>query len=432
MPENPPTVPSAIPALQSGRFPDGGTPGGKPARLLSLDAFRGFDIAAMLFVNMTWNREVFHPQFFHVEWNDPRQGATFTDLVFPWFLFIMGCAVPLSVRSGRGKGRRWWTVLAVGLKRAVVLYLLGVLLTVASGAYDNPLKWTQLLSWNILQLIGVGYFVALAVFLLPRWAQIVFVVVVLAGKWALMTLMPWEFVDGLVASRAPEGAPLGPGTWAHFDAIKRVVNLEHLDPGWTRWLGGWLGMAQQFLPCAAIAVLGGWFAEMLTAKDRAIAWKLRSVGLFGAGLLGVAYLLQAGYAPEGDGWLGRFTVPFSKWFFSPAYCLLAAGTEGLLLGAFFWVIDVSGWTKMTFLRIYGMNAIVLYVGAEFTFKTIFSKWQMVHPNGYSGNLAGGYIAWWTEWSGSPAVGGWAFVLTWLAMWWVVCWRLYAKKIFVRV
>ena len=212
--------------------------------MLSLDAFRGFDIAAMLFVNMTWDRAVFHPQFFHIEWNDPQQGATLTDLVFPWFLFIMGCAIPLSVRSGRGKGRRWWTVLAVGLKRAVVLYLLGVLLTVASGAYDNPLKWTQLLSWNILQLIGVGYFVALAVFLLPRWAQVAFVVGVLVGKWALMTLMPWEFVDGLVASRAPEGAPVGPSTWAHFDAIKRVVNLEHLDPGWTRWLGGWLGMAQ--------------------------------------------------------------------------------------------------------------------------------------------------------------------------------------------
>ena len=87
---------------------------------------------------------------------------------------------------------------------------------------------------------------------------------------------------------------------------------------------------------------------------------------------------------------------------------------------------------MTFLRIYGMNAIVLYVGAEFSFKVIFSKWQITHPNGHSGNVAGGYIAWWTEWAGSPAIGAWAFVLTWLAAWWVVCWRLYAKKIFVRV
>jgi hypothetical protein len=75
---------------------------------------------------------------------------------------------------------------------------------------------------------------------------------------------------------------------------------------------------------------------------------------------------------------------------------------------------------MTALRIYGMNAIVLYVGAEFSFKVIFSKWQITHPNGFSGNLAGGYIAWWSEWTGS-AVGAWVFVLTWLGLWWVVCW-----------
>lgn len=407
--------------------------GGSPGRLLSLDAFRGFDIAAMLFVNMTWDRSVFHRQFFHVEWNDPAQGATLTDLVFPWFLFIMGCAIPLSVRSGRGKGRRWWAVLGVGARRAVVLYLLGVLLTVASGAYDSPLRWTQLLSWNILQLIGVGYFCALAVFLLPRWGQFAFVAFVLLGKWGVMTLVPWDVVDGLVTARAGEGAPLGPGTWAHFDGVKRVVNLEHLEPGWVRWVGGWFGMAQQFLPCAAIAVFGGWFAEVLTARERATAWKLSRGAVFGVGVLGIGYLLQAGYDPAGSGLFGRATVPFSKWFFSPAYCLLAAGSGGLLLLAFYLVIDVLGWTRMTFLRVYGMNAIVLYVGAELSFKVIFSKWQMVHPNGFSGNLAGGYIAWMAEWGGgSAAFGAWAFVLTWLALWWVVCWRLYAKKIFIKV
>jgi predicted acyltransferase len=307
-----------------------------------------------------------------------------------------------------------------------------VLLTVASGAYDHPLKWTQLLSWNILQLIGAGYFVALAVFLLPRWAQVLFVVGVLLGKLALMTLIPWGTVDGLVATRAAEGAPLGPGTWAHFDAIKRVTNLEHLEPGWTRWIGGWLGMAQQFLPSAAIAVLGGWFAEILTAAGRSNAWKLRSAVLFGVGLVALAYLLQAGYTPAGGGLLGGATVPFSKWFFSPAFCLLAAGTAGLLLGGFYWMIDAAGWTRMTALRIYGMNAIVLYVGAEFSFKVIFSKWQITHPNGFSGNLAGGYIAWWSEWTGVPAVGAWVFVLTWLGLWWLVCRALYRRGLFVRV
>jgi len=407
----------------------------KPARrrLLSLDAFRGFDIGAMLLVNMTWNREVFHPQFFHVEWNDPAQGATFTDLVFPWFLFIMGCAIPLSVRSGRGKGRRWWTVLLTGLRRAAVLYLLGVLLTVASGAYSAPLAWTDLLRWNILQLIGVGYFVALAVFLCPRWAQIAFVVAVLAGKWGVMTLIPWETVNGLVATRAPEGAPLGPATWAHFDGVKRVLNLEHLDPGWTRWIVGWLGMGQQFLPCAAIAVLGGWVTEILTAERGVWVKAGRAFGL-GAGFLLLAYALQWGYDPAGGGLFGRFTAPFSKWFFSPAYCLLASGTGALLLLGFYLVIDVGRWTTAWARRVYGLNAIVLYVGAELSFKVIFSKWLIPSPagEGATDSLAGGFIAWVTHWTGSPAAGGWAFVVTWLLGWWLVCLWLERRNLFIRI
>lgn len=403
------------------------------SRLLSLDAFRGFDIAAMLFVNMTWNQEVFHPQFFHVDWNDPAQGATFTDLVFPWFLFIMGCAIPLSVKSGRGKGRKWWSVLLAGGRRALILYLLGVLLTVASGAYATPLAWTDLLKWNILQLIGVGYFCALAVFLLPRWWQVAFVVLVLLGKWATMSLISWEWVSGLVATRAVEGAPMGPGTWAHFDAVKRVLNLEHLDPGWTRWVVGWLGMSQQFLPCAAIAVLGGWTTEILTS-DRSIWGRAGLVLGFGACLTGFGFLLQWGYDPAGGGLLGVYTVPFSKWFFSPAYCLLSAGTGALLLLGFFGVIDGAKWTTAWVLRVWGLNAIVLYVGAELSFKVIFSKWLIPHPRGggATDSLAGGFIAWVTHWTGSAAAGGWAFVLAWLAGWWLVCLWLYRKNLFVRV
>ena len=95
-------------------------------------------------------------------------------------------------------------------------------------------------------------------------------------------------------------------------------------------------------------------------------------------------------------------------------------------------MDVWGRTKLPFLRVYGMNAIVLYVGAEFLFKTIFSKWQIVHPNGHSGNAAGGYIAWKAEWGGSDEIGERAFVLPGQVLRWVVCWRLYAKKIFVKV
>lgn len=403
----------------------------KPRRLLSLDAFRGFDIAAMLFVNMTWNREVFHPQFFHVDWNDPAQGATFTDLVFPWFLFIAGAAIPLSMRSGRGRAQPWWKKLLIAAKRGLILYLLGVLLTVASKAYDTPLKWTDLLSWNILQLIGVGYFFAVAIYLLPLWWRVGLVAGILIAKWGAMAFVSWDWVNGLVTSRAVEGAPVGPHTWAHWDGIKRVLNCEHMEAGWVKWILGWLGMSQQFLPLAAVAVLGGLTTEILTK-----AWSERRRVLtvlgFGLGMTAVGHLLHVGYDPAGGGPLGPLTMPYSKWFFTPSYCLLSAGTGAMLLALFYLGVDVWGKTTLWFLRVYGLNAIVLYVGAELSFKTIFAKWQITHPNGYSGAMAGGFINWVTQWTGSAAAGGWAFVLAWLGGWWLVCWWLYKNKFFVKV
>ena len=81
----------------------------------------------------------------------PAQGATFTDLVFPWFLFIAGCAIPLSMRSGRGRAMPAGRKIVAAVRRGLVIYLLGVLLTVAGSALDRPLAWTDWFAWNILQ-----------------------------------------------------------------------------------------------------------------------------------------------------------------------------------------------------------------------------------------------------------------------------------------
>jgi predicted acyltransferase len=425
----------------------------KRERLLCLDAFRGFDIAAMLFVNMTWNREVFHWQLFHIDWNAPEQGATFTDLVFPWFLFIAGAAIPLSMKSGRGRSMSTLAKVAAAARRGLVIYLLGVLLTVAGSAYDRPLTWTDWFSWNILQLIGAGYFVAVCIYLMPRWAQVAAVVAILLAKLALPLVISAEYARGVMqaASMAPRvagGEFTGPGTFTHFDDIKRLLHLEHTkatlraegEPRLWAFGIGWFGMAQQYLPLAAVAVMGGWCIELLTSDRHA---KLRRAGLlFAAGVAAtsLAYLLQAGYDPAGGGWLGPLTQPFSKWIFTPSYCLLAAGTGAMLLSGVYLVTDVWKVGTLFVLRVYGLNALALYMGAEFTFKTIFAKWQIIHPNGHSGAMAGGLINWMTHWAAllgagqwaAAAWGGWVFVLTWLATWWLFCWWLWRRRIVIRV
>ncbi len=420
-------------------------------RLLCLDAFRGFDIAAMLLVNMTWNRSVFHPQLFHIDWNAPAQGATFTDLVFPWFLFIAGCAIPLSMRSGRGLSMSAWHKVRSAARRACVIYLLGVLLTVAGSASERPLTWTDWFSWNILQLIGVGYFCAVCVYLLPRWAQIVFVIAVLTFKLAILTLFPADFARSAMdaAGLSPRGSGItGTGTFTHFDDVKRLLHLEHIKSALARedrgrfwaFVAGWFGMAQQFLPCAAIAVVGGWCTELLSDESRPKLQRAARLLGFGLAMTLLAYLLQAGYRPEGGGWLGRLTVPFSKWLFSPSYCLLSTGTGAMLLATFFLVTDAWKITTFWVLRVYGLNALALYVGAELSFKIIFAKWQIIHPNGHSGAIAGGVIAWVSRWAeqvgaseaSAAAWGGWVFVLAWLSLWWLFCWWLWRRRIIIKV
>lgn len=425
-------------------------------RLLCLDAFRGFDIAAMLLVNMTWNRDVFHPQLFHIDYNAPLQGATFTDLVFPWFLFIAGCAIPLSMRSGRGRSMPKRSKLLSAVRRGMIIYLLGVLLTVAGKAYGSPLTWKDWFSWNILQLIGVGYIGAVGAYLMPRWAQITFVISVLVAKLATLTLIPSEFVRGAMdaaglSPRVAGGSITGPGTFTHFDDVKRLLHLEHTkatlssnDAGfWTTfgaYIIGWLGMAQQFLPCAAIAVMGGWCTEILTDQNRSKATRAVRLAVFGVVITALAYLLQAGYRETGGGWLGPLTVPFSKWLFSPSYCLLAVGTGALLLGLFFVVTDLSKVSSLTVFRVYGLNALALYVGAELSFKVIFSKWQIIHPNGHSGAMAGGFINWCTHLGAQIGLGehhaalfgGVCFVVAWLAMWWLFCFWLWRRRIVIKV
>ena len=438
-------------------------------RLVSLDAFRGFVIASMLLVNATWGESGWGEgtgawlaeQLGHVAWNDPLQGATFTDLVFPWFLFIMGAAVPLSMRSGRGRDRSALARLGTAARRGLLIYLLGVLVTFAGVWTDRPVAWTDLLSWNILQLIGAAYVAATAISLAPKWAWWVAAGVILAGKGVAMGAIDAGWVRGVMegaglAPRVAEGGPAGPGTFTHYDDVKRFLAREHVEASgaWgviDRRFVGWLGMAQQWLPCAAIALLGALATDRLLGGGASVSSRgrrARDVGLGGVAACALGLLLSAGYRAEGGGWLGPATMPMSKWFFTPSYCLFAAGSGAVLLAGFYWVIDVRGWRRSAEpWRTYGVNALALYVGAELVWKLAALRWKVpvaggegsgtslpggvnawvasVLPEGVLLPLPGGSLSW-------SAVSGVVFALVWLGFWFAVCRWLDRRKLYLKV
>jgi predicted acyltransferase len=449
-------------------------------RLRSLDAFRGFDIAAMILVNMTWDSQRLPRQMFHVGWNAGEQGVTFTDLVFPWFLFIAGLSLPFSMHSGRGRELGARGRLLAGLRRALTLYTLGLILDAAGTGTFLFLKW------NILQLIAAAYLFALALLHTPRWVQAAFVVLVLAGKWYLLSVLPhpqfgasvWFFaVDGVpVADRYAPGAVPVNGE----QLVKSWVLGAEADLPWSGAVAygpllGWLTGLFNALPAACVTLAGAWVGEALRRDTHP-----RRPGL-------AAWLMGLGLVIWLASWLLNLHHPWSKDFFTASYALLAIGTGMGLMGVFYLLLDaepriprpaalvVPGvvllaaalaltlsaapvqwlewawgaavlcwlglglhwWPRVpAFFRVLGVNAIAIYFTNELLFKMVLSRWRVPAVDDQT-NAAGALYAWlrgdWLHGSEADLVlGGWAFAVIWLAGCWVFAAWLDHRRLYLKV
>lgn len=388
------------------------SPEQKP-RLLSLDAFRGLDIALMVFVNMTWDRDVFHRQFFHVGWNEGRMGVTVTDLVFPWFLFIAGAAIPWSMASGRGAGHSNLYRVFTAFRRGLVIYTLGTLLSAARS------EQFQFLTLDILQFIGIAYVIGVCVSLLPRWVQIAFVVVVLAGKYIVMHHIPHPDHGRVFLEQR--------------DNLREWITAYDFGLGGVNRVPQWLANGLfNILPGSTVVVMGAFAGGRLLR-----AWKAerdpsvtRTLLLWGLGVWAASFAL-------------RFVDPYSKDFFTASYALLAAGTGTALLAAFYWVIDVRRWTTLFWARVFGLNALAFYVANEALFRVVLTRWTqpwITNDAGAPMNLI--ELMRWAPVAAAQSVlgdthaalvtGRWVFVLAYMLAWWVVFWWLYRKRWFWKV
>lgn len=131
--------------------------GQRPGRLVSLDAFRGLTIALMLLVNNTALDTATPIQLTHAPWNG---GIRLADLVFPWFLFCVGVAIPFASASFAKRGLPVWRYDLKALSRAVLLILLGCLI-------DSSLAKHPILDLGVLQIIGLAYLVGALLYELP-------------------------------------------------------------------------------------------------------------------------------------------------------------------------------------------------------------------------------------------------------------------------
>ena len=305
----------------------GDTLGAVPkARLVSLDVFRGLTVAAMVLVNNpgTW-RAVYAP-LRHADWH----GWTPTDLIFPFFLFIVGVAIPLGLgrRLETGEGR--WPIVTRIVRRAVIIFALGLLLHAVSNFDPATIRIS-----GVLQRIAACYLVAALLFVTTDWrVQAGLAGAALVGYWAALTLIP---VPGFGAGDlGKEGnlaawldrALLGP----HISRLGRVYDPEGI---------------LSTVPAIATTLLG-----VLTGRwirgGRAPAATARDLLVAGAAGLGI-----------GLGWDRWF--PINKALWSSSYAVFTAGAALVVLAACYWLVEIKGsrWWTPPFV-VLGVNALAVF------------------------------------------------------------------------
>jgi predicted acyltransferase len=303
----------------------------------------------MILVNNPGSTAAYWP-LQHARWN----GWTATDLIFPFFLFIVGVSLVFSfesrVRQGAGipGPRRFCAAWGGGdSRRALVLHTLRRSATIfAIGLLLNGLPNFDPATWRIpgvLQRIAVAYLATALITLYSRTdARIAWIAALLLGYWALMRYVP---VPGY-------GIPLREIPLLHPEAnlaayLDRKLMLGHLWEG-TRDPEGVLST----LPAIATALCGVLTAQWLRSNRSP---RRKAAGMFVAGVAGIA---------AGEVW--GLWFPINKNLWTSSYVVFTAGWALICLAIGYWTVDVKlhrGWWTRPFI-VFGTNAIAAYVISE--------------------------------------------------------------------
>jgi predicted acyltransferase len=319
-----------------------------PARLVSLDAFRGATIAGMILVNNPGSWQHIYGPLRHAEWH----GATPTDWIFPFFLFIVGVAIPFSQAKSTDEPRG--RLLVKIARRSLILFALGMLLaSIPTNANSGILNPSTLRIPGVLQRIAVCYFAVatLAVFV-QRRAMIAIGVGLLAAYSAAMLWPPADLSrDGNLAHRI-DAAILGSHGYKPYNDPEGLLST---------------------LPAIG-TVICGWLAGVWLRRDDKSPAD-RAAALFAFGVIGVV----AGLV------LDRALMPINKHIWTPSYVVYTAGLACLGLGLFYWLIDLHGYRRWaTPMVAMGMNAITIFVLAGIVAKLMAIR--VVPTTGAAGKI----------------------------------------------
>lgn len=357
-------------------------------RLVSLDAFRGLTILGMLLVNNVALDTATPKSLMHAPWN---RGVTFADMVFPWFLFIVGVAIPYAAASARRRGLPAWKMDLKALGRCATLVLIGCLI-------DSSVVKRPVFDLGVLQLIGLSYFVAALLYDLSVLRRLIIAAVLLLCHWALIRFVP---VPGA-----------GAGTFSENANVIKYINDVYLR---SYHLNGLVSV----VPTSALVIIGSVVGDFLRSEKYVPLRKS-------------LYMMAAGVVIGLLGWIWNLDLPFNKPVWTPSYILFTAGWACLILGLLYLVIDVKGWRKWAFpLVVFGMNAIAAYVIPILVKVFILREWQWQAHNGAMLSIQQGCLRYLVVHLGMVR-GGLVYTVSYIWVWWLVMLEFYRRKWFIKV
>ncbi len=377
-------------------------------RLVSLDVFRGLTIMGMILVNNPGTWGAIYPPFEHAAWH----GWTPTDLVFPFFLFIVGVAIPLAFTKRLARGADRGDLVRKTVTRAAVLFGLGL----ALAFYSRGWRWlagegmdlSDFRILGVLQRIALCYLAASLLFLYTsartRW---ILGAAILLGYWAALTLVP---VPGIGAG--------------HIDVPEETLAawLDRLVLGNHLWVGaGGLWDPEGLLstlPAIVTTLLGVWAGRLLQRDDLTPVETAARLLVAGVGL-----------AAAGGAW--GWVFPVNKALWTSSYVLLTGGFAFSVLGACYWVADVRrqrGWTRP--FVVYGVNALLVFVGSSLLAQTL-GRIHVAGPDGPTSLQSWIYQTVFAP-VGPPELSSLLYALVWVGGWFLVLRALYVRGIIWKV
>ncbi|HEU4565325.1 MAG TPA: DUF5009 domain-containing protein [Gemmatimonadaceae bacterium] len=396
-------------------------------RLLSLDVFRGMTVAGMLLVNNPGSWAAIYPPLEHASWH----GWTPTDLIFPFFLFIVGITTSLSLGARRARGDSDALLVRQVLRRGGLIFLFGLLLNgfpyfdpapghFWSSAIErfgiSPVSHQPLLDTirilGVLQRIALAYvFGALLTLRTTTKQQIVIAATLLIGYWLAMTLIPVPGEGAIGAMLLDEPART---LAAHVD---RAVLGRHIYGGTKLWdPEGILST----IPAVGTVMLGVFAGRWIGARRPLLE---RIAGMFAAGAIAMVV-----------GLVWNWVFPINKQLWTSSYVLFTGGMACTAIATCMWIIDLQGrkgWT--TPFVMFGVNPIVAFVGSGLMARTIYTLWKVPAADGsWISIQAWIYRNLFASWIANPKTASLLFALAFVTVWWGILAILYRKRIFLKV